>query len=170
MASHRQRLLLVCGISALVALTTSVAWAQTTAQPSKATAPEQPRPPQRARQTTEPSKEQIDKRIERVKKRAATRKAKRQQRRRDSRRALRKRLARLLHGQPVTPEVKRELSIHGRRTAQLRRIRFIAATKNNYDVVVRADKALARENSRHDGWWRQRRKQPVLKKNAAEAK
>jgi len=123
------------------------------AQPAKPPATQPAKPPGSA--TSKPTQDQIDKRLERVKQRAAARKKKRDERQRDTRRALRKRLARVLGGAPLTPAVTRELTLHGQRTAQLRRIRLVAATKGDYEAVVRADKALARENSRHDGWWRQ---------------
>lgn len=156
MPSHFHRLTPAAGLLALVGLLAG----STLAQPSAAP-PKPPAPPTRAKApaTSQPSQDQIDKRIERVKQRGAARKAKREQRRRDTRRALRKRLARALGGAPITPEVKQELTSNGQRTARLRRIRLIAATKGDYEGVVRADKALARENSRHDRWWRQRHRQ-----------
>jgi len=156
MPSHTHRLTPAAGLLALVGLIAGPTLAQPSAAP-----PQPPAPPGRAEApaTSQPSQDQIDKRIERVKQRGAARKAKREQRQRDTRRALRKRLARVLGGAPLTPEVKQELTLNGRRTARLRRIRLIAATKGDYDGVVRADKALARENSRHDRWWRQRHQQ-----------
>lgn len=153
MPSLTQRLTPAAGLLTLVGLMAG----STLAQPSAATA----RPPAPTAQaqppaTTQPSQDQIDKRIERVKQGGAARKAKREQRQRDTRRAMRKRLARALGGEPITPEIKEELQLHGQRTARLRRIRLVAATKGNYDAVVRTDRALARESSRHDRWWRER--------------
>jgi hypothetical protein len=101
-----------------------------------------------------PTQEQIDKRLERVQKRAEARKGNRKQRQSDRRRALRKRLYHRLRGAPITPEVKQELVLHAKRTAELRRIRYVAALEKDYDSVVAADKALARENARHEAWWR----------------
>ena len=101
-----------------------------------------------------PTQEQIDKRLERVVKQAEARKKDRTQRQGDRRRALRKRLYHRLRGGPITPDVKAELALHAKRTAWLRQIRYVAAEQKDYDTVLGADKALARENSRHEAWWR----------------
>ncbi len=153
MVLTRRQLTPAAGLLALVGLIACPSLAQPSAAPAKP-----PTPPGRAEvpATSQPSQDQIDKRIERVKQGAAARRARREQRQRDTRRAMRKRLARALGGEPVTPEIKKELQLHGQRTARLRRIRLVAATKGNYDAVVRTDRALARESSRHDRWWRER--------------
>ncbi len=109
-----------------------------------------------------PSPEQIEKRLERVKKRHLERQQKRAQRQKDRRRALAKRLSVRLDGAPVTPEVTAELKTHAQRVARLRQIRYVAATKNDFETVEAADKALALENARHERWWRS-----ALKPNTA---
>lgn len=101
-----------------------------------------------------PSKEQIEKHLERVKRRATERRAKREQRQRARRKALRSQLQRLLAGGPITGAIRDELRTHARRIAQLRRIREIAAEKDDYDMVIRIDKLIGRENARYDKWLR----------------
>jgi hypothetical protein len=112
-----------------------------------------PRP--KAAPTKPPTEEQINKRLQRVKRRAEERRAKREQRQRDRRKALRKKLRRMLRGAPITPDVRAGLQEHARRTARLRRIREIAAEKRDYDVVVRVDKLIKKQDSSHDRWLRQ---------------
>jgi hypothetical protein len=115
-----------------------------------------PLPPPHARRDSKrkPTKEQIEKRLKRVKRRATERRDKREQRQRDRRKALRKKLRRLLRGAPITDEIRTALRDHARRVARLRRVREIAAEKDDYDMVVRIDKLIAKENSSHDKWLR----------------
>jgi hypothetical protein len=106
----------------------------------------------------EPSKEQIARQLERVVRRAEERREQRDQRRKDRRRALAKELFRRLRGGPVTTEVRAELEQHARRTSLLRQIRYVAAKEDDHASVVDAERALARENARHEAWWRKRRR------------
>lgn len=105
-------------------------------------------------ETSAPSPEQIKKRLERVEKRHLERQQKRAQRQKDRRRALAKRLFVRLDGAAITPEITAELKIHAQRVARLRQIRYVAATKDDFDTVQATDKALAGENARHERWWR----------------
>jgi len=112
-------------------------------------------PPRPQAAPTKPrTEEQIHKRLQRVKRRADERRAKREQRQRDRRKALRKKLRRTLRGAPITPEIRTGLQDHARRTARLRRIREIAAEKRDYDLVVRVDKLIKKQDSSHDRWLR----------------
>lgn len=104
--------------------------------------------------TAEPTPEQIEKRLARVVKRAEERAKKRERRQRDRKRALGKRLGRRLDGGPITPAIEDELKLHAQRVAKLRRIRYVAAVEKDYDTVLAVDKLLARENARHERWWR----------------
>ena len=104
--------------------------------------------------TAEPTPEQIDKRLARVVKRAEERAKKRDRRQRDRKRALGKRLGRRLDGGAITPKIEDELKLHAGRVAKLRRIRYIAAVEKDYATVLAVDKLLARENARHERWWR----------------
>lgn len=104
--------------------------------------------------SVEPTEAQKAKRLERVLRRAEARSRNREQRTKDRRLHLRKRLGRHLKGAEITPELVEELRRHAERTALLRQIRFVAAQQKDYDAVVSADKVLARENSRHERWWR----------------
>ena len=103
-----------------------------------------------------PSAEQTEKRLKRVIKRAEERKAKRKQRQKDRRKALRKRVQRHLRGGSMTDDVRQELTLHAKRRARLRQIRYTAAKKGDYETVVASDKVLARENARHVAFWRKR--------------
>jgi hypothetical protein len=105
-----------------------------------------------------PSPEQIQKRLERVKRLVDERRQNLAQRKKDRRRAVRKRLERLLAGDPIEPAVKEELATHARRVASLRQIRYVAAVQNDFDTVVAVDGLLARENTRHERWWREQAK------------
>lgn len=129
------------------------------AQPQPPRRPARPAPLTPPRPKAAPSKppteEQIEKRLERVKRRSEERRAKREQRRRDRRKALRKRLRRMLKGGPITPEIRAELETHARRMARLRRIREVAADKRNYDVVLRVDELIKKQDSSHNRWLRQ---------------
>lgn len=102
----------------------------------------------------EPTAEQIEKRLARVIRRAEDRKKKREQRQRDRRRALGKRLSRRLAGAAITPPIEQELKLHAERVAKLRRIRYVGAVDKDYETVQAVDKLLARENARHERWWR----------------
>lgn len=106
----------------------------------------------------EPDAERIKKRLERVKTRYEARKRKREQQRADMRRALKKRLGRRLRNSPVTEDVKKELTAHAERVAKIRRIRYVAATKDDFDTVSACDVLLSDENRRHELWWRARQK------------
>lgn len=104
--------------------------------------------------SVEPTEAQKTKRLERVIRQAEARSRNRPQRTKDRRLHLRKRLGRHLKGGAVTPDLVKELSEHAKRTALLREIRYVAAQQKDYAAVVSADKVLARENSRHERWWR----------------
>lgn len=104
--------------------------------------------------SAKPTDTQIAKRLKRVAKRWQQRQQKRTQRQRDRRRAIRKRLVKKLAGAPLTEAAKKELKVHAQRGAQLRQIRYVAATENDFESVKAVDKLLARENSRHEHWWR----------------
>lgn len=106
----------------------------------------------------EPEAERIKKRLVRVKKRYEARSRKRKQQRTDMRRALKKRLGRRLRNSPITDEVKKELTAHAERVAKIRRIRYVAATKDDFDTVSACDVLLSDENRRHELWWRARQK------------
>jgi len=101
-----------------------------------------------------PTAKQLEKRRARVMKRATERKQRRTQRQRDRRRALRRRVAKRLKGSPITPAIKDELRTHARRVAHLRQIRFVAATETDDETIAAVDRVLARENARHERWWR----------------
>jgi hypothetical protein len=103
---------------------------------------------------TPPTPEQIEKRLARVIRRAEARAKKREQRQRDRKRALGKRLGRRLRGADITPAIEDELKLHAQRVAKLRRIRYVAALEKDYEAVRAVDKLLARENARHERWWR----------------
>jgi len=94
------------------------------------------------------------KRFKRIRQRAKERRKNRRQRRKDRRQALRKRLKKKLKRRTITKEVRFELRVHARRVARLRRIRAVAAAKDDTATVERCDKLLARENARHENWWR----------------
>jgi hypothetical protein len=100
------------------------------------------------------TQEQIDKRLDRLKKRAEERKQKREQRAKDRRRALGKRLEKRLRGEKLSDDIKAELQTHAERVARLRQIRYAAAVAGDYEAVTRTDRVLARENARHERWWR----------------
>lgn len=102
----------------------------------------------------EPTAEQKKRRLERVVARAADRQQTLPQRRDDRRRALKRRLGRQLRDAPIADEVRAELETHARRVAWLRQIRYVAATKNDFDAVARVDRTLALENARHERWFR----------------
>ncbi len=104
----------------------------------------------------DPDAERIKKRLERVKTRYEARKRQREQQRADMRRALKKRLGRRLRNSPVTDDVKKELTAHAERVAKIRRIRYVAATKDDFDTVSACDVLLSDENRRHELWWRAR--------------
>lgn len=104
----------------------------------------------------EPDAERIKKRLERVKTRYEARKRQREQQRTDMRRALKKRLGRRLRNSPVTDDVKKELTAHAERVAKVRRIRYVAATKDDFETVSACDVLLSDENRRHELWWRAR--------------
>jgi hypothetical protein len=108
-----------------------------------------------------PTAEQIKKRLERVKRMVEDRRDNLDQRKRDRRRAVRKRLERVLAGGPIEPAVKEELATHARRVASLRQVRYVAAVENDFDTVVAVDGLLARENNRHERWWRDQQKARV---------
>ena len=150
-------------VSALLAWPAGLARAQG-AQPTRTVARPAPLQPPRASSESHqpPSKERIDKRLAQVKRRAAERRAKRKQRQHDRREALRQRLQRMLRDRPLTDEIQKELRTHARRVAQLRRIREIGAEQADYDLVIRVDKLISRENSHHDRWFRDlsRNRQP----------
>ncbi|MEM6788393.1 MAG: hypothetical protein AAF928_15130 [Myxococcota bacterium] len=97
------------------------------------------------------------KRLERVKARYEARRRRREQNRTDVRRALKKRLARRLRRSPIDAVILGELTAHAQRVATLRRIRYVAATKNDAHRVAVCDVLLADENRRHELWWRARR-------------
>ncbi len=94
------------------------------------------------------------KRFKRIRERAKDRRKNRRQRRKDRRQALRKRLKKKLKKRRVTKVIRFELRTHARRVARLRRIRALAAAKDDTETVERVDKLLARENARHENWWR----------------
>jgi hypothetical protein len=100
------------------------------------------------------TQEQLARRFEKIKQRAASRKLTRSSRARDRRRALQNRLKRLLRGSPLSANIRAELGLHARRVAHLRRIRLLAAEAKDKDSVLQVDKVLARENQRHERWWR----------------
>lgn len=68
------------------------------------------------------------------------------QERREARRAELKKLWGDLVDKPV---VRAELRIHAQRLARLHRVRFLAEANGNKAALERADKAIARENERH---------------------
>jgi hypothetical protein len=102
----------------------------------------------------EPTKEQIERQLARVIKRTEERVGQREERKKERKRALAKQLAHRLRGGPISQELKKELALHARRTAFLRQIRYVAAKAADHPTVVACDRALARENGRHEGWWR----------------
>jgi hypothetical protein len=108
------------------------------------------------RKAERPTEEQMLKRISRVKQRYEEEQRNRSQRAGDRRRAQRKWLHRGLDGAPVTADVREELRSHARRTARLKRIRYLAAVRNDFDTVERIDKLLARDKARQERWWRAR--------------
>jgi hypothetical protein len=99
-------------------------------------------------------KELVERQIERIKQRAHERARNRKQRQVDIRRSLRDRLAKRLAGRPITAAIRAELELYARRVARIRRIRFVAAEANDWEMVERADRTLAREHARHEKWWR----------------
>jgi hypothetical protein len=100
----------------------------------------------------QPSQAQIDQRLARIRARYAERKARREQRRREQRARLEARLTKLLAGRPVSAQITQGLRQQARRSADLRRIRAVAAESDDYATVVRADHVLARESSRFEAW------------------
>ncbi len=94
------------------------------------------------------------KRLESVIRQAERRRRTVEQRSKDRREFIRRRLGRHLNGGELTPELVAELKVHAERTALLREIRYVSAKEKDYDTVVAADKVLARQNSRHELWWR----------------
>ena len=102
----------------------------------------------------EPTAEQKKKRLERVLKRAEQRRQTLPQRRDDRRRALKKRLGRKLDDAPITAPIREELALHARRVAWLRQIRYVAATRDDFESVAAVDRILALENARHERWFR----------------
>jgi hypothetical protein len=124
-------------------------------QPAPLPVPHEPEIPHKP-----PTKEDQDKQLERVKRQAVDRKAKRDERARDRRKALRKTMRRWLRGGPITESVRAGLQEHARRIARLLRLEEIAATRNDYDLVMRIEKLVARENSRHDKWLRELSRPP----------
>lgn len=114
-----------------------------------------------------PTPEQIEQRLARVKKRAEHLKATREQVRADRKRALRKRLYHRLGGGALTDEARAELKLHAQRTARIRHIRYMAALENDFESVIAADKVLARENARHEAWWRKAGASPAAAASAA---
>jgi hypothetical protein len=69
-------------------------------------------------------------------------------------------MRRWLRGAPMTEPVREGLREHARRVARLLRLQEIAANRNDYDMVMRIDKLVARENSRHDKWLRELSRPP----------
>jgi hypothetical protein len=118
-------------------------------QPAPLPVPHEPEIPRKP-----PTKEDQDKQLERVKRQAADRKAKRDERGRDRRKALRKTMRRWLRGGPITESVRAGLQEHARRIARLLRLEEIAAARNDYELAMRIEKLVARENARHDKWLR----------------
>ncbi len=109
-------------------------------------------------------------RVEQLRKRAEHRKARIVEIRKDRRKALRRRLASRLQGYALSKSMKAELRTHGRRMARLKRIRYVAATQNDYDSIQSVDKLIGKENSRHETWWRAIRREAVAKAVAAKTK
>jgi len=105
----------------------------------------------------EPDAAHVKKRLERVKQRYEARQRKRDQQKADMRRALKKRLGRRLRNSPISDDVKQELTAHAETVAKIRRIRYVAATKDDFGTVSTCDVLLSDENRRHELWWRARR-------------
>lgn len=108
-----------------------------------------------------PSEEEKKQRIAAIKKRAEERNARREQIRKDRRQALRRRLQGKLEGQPLTAPMSKELSVHARRMARLRRVRYLSASAGDYDSIETVDKLIGKENARHEAWWRSIRRSAV---------
>ncbi len=71
---------------------------------------------------------------------------KREERRKEARDEAKKKWGDLVE----KPAAREELRVHARRMARLDRIRFLAEASGKTDIVTRTDKAIERENTRHD--------------------
>lgn len=71
------------------------------------------------------------------------------EKRQERRQARREELKKLWGDLVDKPVVRAELRVHGRRLARLNRVRFLAEANGKTAAVERADKAIKRENERH---------------------
>ena len=108
--------------------------------------------------------------MERIEKRWKMRKSKRTERRKDRRRALRRIVRKRLHGRALNDQMRQEMKVHAGRVARLRRIRYLAASASDYALVQKTDGLIAREQSRHNAWWRQEVRKKSPKPQPEEAK
>ncbi len=108
--------------------------------------------------------------MKRIEKRWKTRRAKRAERRKDRRRALRRVVRKRLHGRALSDPMRKAMKLHAGRVARLRRIRYLAASASDYALVQKTDGLIAREQSRHNGWWRQILRKQSPKPRAEETK
>ncbi len=82
----------------------------------------------------------------------ATKKAERTFKSKAEKATLRIKVMASLKGHPMTQAMREEVKRNAQRLARLERIKDLAEDAKDTDAIARADKLIAKENTRHDRW------------------